>query len=202
MGKQYDWERIETEYRANRSSIREIAKAHGITEGAIRKKAKAQGWERDLSKKAKERTQDKLVRTQVRTSNARENEIVEEIATRSAAVVESHRKDINDGRNITGMLMSELKDGTQHKETLGELISQQADEEDWDNRRKQAAQRAISLPQRASVMRDLSTAMKTLQTLERTAFGVDGKETDKDPLDEVLEAVQDTSRGVDGYNDE
>lgn len=197
--KTYDWERIETEYRANRLSNREISKAYGVPESTLRSRAKKHGWTRDVSAKARKRTEEKISRSVSRTSNAREDEIIEEIADRSVQVVESHRKDINDGRQIAGLLMGELRDGTEHRETIAEIIDQQADDEGWDARRRSMVNRAISLPQRAGVMRDLATAMKTLQQLERTAFGIDGREGDRDPLDEILEAVSDTSRGIDGY---
>lgn len=41
-----DWEAIERDYRAGVLSLREIAIPNGITEGAIRKRAKRDGWER------------------------------------------------------------------------------------------------------------------------------------------------------------
>lgn len=37
--KAYDWEAIESLYRAGKLSIREIARQHGLTEAAIRKRA-------------------------------------------------------------------------------------------------------------------------------------------------------------------
>jgi len=42
-----DWISIEGEYRADISSLREIGAKYGITEGAIRKRAKRDGWLRD-----------------------------------------------------------------------------------------------------------------------------------------------------------
>ena len=48
-----DWERIEADYRAGLLSVREIAASQGITHGAINKRAKRDGWERDLSAKIK-----------------------------------------------------------------------------------------------------------------------------------------------------
>jgi hypothetical protein len=45
--KEPDWVAIEGEYRAGVHSLRAIAEKHGITEGAIRKRAKAKGWLRD-----------------------------------------------------------------------------------------------------------------------------------------------------------
>lgn len=48
-----DWEAIESACRAGLMSIREIASQHGITHGAINKRAKRDGWERDLKAKVK-----------------------------------------------------------------------------------------------------------------------------------------------------
>ena len=42
-----DWIAIEGAYRAGVESVRAIAETHGISETAIRKKAKALGWSRD-----------------------------------------------------------------------------------------------------------------------------------------------------------
>jgi len=41
-----DWEAIETAYRAGALSLREIGAQYGVTEGAIRKRAKRDGWVR------------------------------------------------------------------------------------------------------------------------------------------------------------
>ncbi len=41
-----DWARAERLYREGELSIREIARREGVSEGAVRKRAKAQGWER------------------------------------------------------------------------------------------------------------------------------------------------------------
>ena len=49
--KQPDWEAIERAYRAGLLSIREIASAHEVSHTAINKRAKRDGWERDLSEK-------------------------------------------------------------------------------------------------------------------------------------------------------
>lgn len=45
--KEPDWVAIEGEYRAGVHSLRAIADKYGITEGAIRKRAKQKGWLRD-----------------------------------------------------------------------------------------------------------------------------------------------------------
>ena len=42
-----DWERIELDYRAGVKTLRQIAEEHGITHGAINKRAKRDGWARE-----------------------------------------------------------------------------------------------------------------------------------------------------------
>ena len=41
-----DWARAERLYREGELSIREIARREGVSEGAVRKRAKAQAWKR------------------------------------------------------------------------------------------------------------------------------------------------------------
>ena len=47
-----DWERIELDYRAGIKTLRQIAEEHGITHGAVNKRAARDGWQRDLSVRA------------------------------------------------------------------------------------------------------------------------------------------------------
>jgi len=44
-----DWEEVEKRYRTNQGSIRSIAKEFGISDSAIRKRIKKEGWTRDLA---------------------------------------------------------------------------------------------------------------------------------------------------------
>ena len=43
-----DWEAIHAEYRVDQLSIRMIGKVYDISDTAIRKRAKRDGWKRDL----------------------------------------------------------------------------------------------------------------------------------------------------------
>lgn len=195
-----DWERIERDFRSGVRSVKEIARQNGISDTAIRKRAKRDGWTRDLTRDVRAATQSKLVRDEVRGHNAKTDaEIVEAAAAESASVVRSHRKDIREGRDVATLLMRELQSNTVDAPTLAQLIDQAADDEDWPAQRRSAIERAVSLPQRTACLRDLSQAMHKLQALERQAYNIDGRATDKDPLEQLLEAVTDTSRGLDGY---
>ena len=50
-----DWEAIESAYRAGVLSLRDIGEQYGVTEGAIRKRAKKCGWVRKAGTQPKQR---------------------------------------------------------------------------------------------------------------------------------------------------
>ncbi|WP_163836862.1 hypothetical protein [Spartinivicinus ruber] len=69
MAAKTDWESIEKEYRAGQLSIRAIANKYNVSDTAIRKQAKKDSWQRDLTEKVRKATKSKLVRSQVCTKN-------------------------------------------------------------------------------------------------------------------------------------
>lgn len=111
-----DWEAIEREYRAGQLSIRAIATAHGVSEGAIRKKAKAEGWTRALAEKVRDAVREKLVRTDAESGTqegthsqrASDSKIVEAAALRGLEIVTSHRKDIKQLHGLKRVLADRL----------------------------------------------------------------------------------------------
>src|SRR5690554_2119204 len=115
--KTHDWERIELDYRAGVKSLREIGTDHGISEGAIRKRAKRDGWTRDLAQKIQSKADELVrkseVRTEVRTeSSISERETIEANASAVAQVKIAHRSDIRRSRAITMSLLEELEQQT------------------------------------------------------------------------------------------
>tara|TARA_R110000850_G_scaffold275207_1_gene414156 strand:+ start:25777 stop:26301 length:525 start_codon:yes stop_codon:yes gene_type:complete len=108
-----DWEAIESAYRAGSLSIRAIAEQHGISDTAIRSKAKKHGWERDLTEHVRRTTKSKLVRADVRSDGSHEKartdaEIIEEASDAAAAVVLAHRVGLAQWRGIANKLCATL----------------------------------------------------------------------------------------------
>ena len=109
--KQLDWEKIEVEYRAGVLSLRELAKKYGCVEGAIRRRAKAYGWDRDLSARIEQAVRTKIVRTSVRTEadKATDREIVEANAEAILRVRMEHRSDIQVAKGRVSDLFARLE---------------------------------------------------------------------------------------------
>lgn len=189
-----DWEAVRVDYCAGQMSIREIARKHDVAESYIRRRAKENGWERDLSGKVQERVRSKLVRTVERTHNAQEEvrttkrtdaEIIEAAAETAVQVVQIHRRDVRNGRMICARLFAELQDTSDNREIIAESIDSETQDDTSPTRRNQMM-KAISLPTRARAMLDLSAAMKNLVAVERQAFSLDDKQDKQDGKTIVL----------------
>ncbi|HFX7230495.1 TPA: hypothetical protein ACIFST_000030 [Citrobacter farmeri] len=174
-----DWEAIESAYRAGVLSLREIASQHGISEGAIRKRAKRDDWSRDISAKVKERADDLVrkaeVRKQVRAESAlSERVLIESTAEAIANVRMEHRGDIRRARELANLLFEELSvDCTdiEMMKKLGEFMFD-PDEKTGRDKLNEIYQKTISLPSRVKSMKDLSDTLKTLIGLEREAYSI------------------------------
>lgn len=172
-----DWEAVEREYRAGQLSVSEIGRQHHVSHTAINKKAKAQGWSRNLAAKVKEAVSTRLVSDGVSASNARET--IDAAAARVVEVVRSHRNDIAEGRKLTKALFDELNEGTVNRDEIEQAIEQET-AGDGNGKRRARMLRAVALPSRTSVLVGLSSALKNFVALERQAFGIDGSPGDDD----------------------
>ncbi|WP_458373019.1 hypothetical protein [Pseudomonas laurylsulfatiphila] len=194
--KQPDWEAIERAYRAGALSIRTIAERNGISDTAIRKKAKASGWVRDLSEQVRKEVRNKLVRGEVRDGQCanpeRDAEIVEEAAEEGATVVRSHRRDIRKASNLANLLMDDLLTTIQQRESIEDAIEEET-RDDSNGMRRANMLGAVSLPSNAKTLFQLSSAMKNLQVLERQAFNLDDKEQSSD-VDELSNLMDELSK--------
>ncbi|WP_313083700.1 hypothetical protein [Atlantibacter sp.] len=198
-----DWEAIETAYRAGVMSLREIASQHGISEGAIRKRAKRDEWSRNLNAKVKERADDLVrkaeVRKQVRSETVlSERVLIEATAEVIATVRMEHRGDIRRAREITNALFDEL--GAECADVaslrkLGELMLEP--DENGRDKLNEIYHSIISMPERVKALKALSDAMKNLVGLERQAYDIGEKEPVKDATHNVM--LVPTSDNVDSW---
>lgn len=192
--KQPDWEAIERAYRAGALSIRAIAERQGVSDTAIRKRAKAGGWERDLSEQVRKEVRNKLVRGEVRDDQPanpeNDAEIIEEAAQEGATVVRSHRRDIRKATNLADLLMDDLLLTIRKREEIEDAIEDET-REDKNGMRRASMLAAVALPSNAKTLFQLSSAMKNLQILERQAFGLDDKDTptDSDELSKLMDEL-------------
>jgi hypothetical protein len=169
-----DWEAIEAMYRAGLLSVREIGRSHGISHVAILKRAKADGWARDLTAKVRQQVTTALVTSEVTKEDlVTERQIVEAAAAQVIALVRSHRAEIGRNRAMITMLMGQLEMAAEHRDLLEQIIDEEEDGSTGaSTKRREALFRAVALPAHAAVLKSLADTLKTVIGLEREAFNV------------------------------
>jgi hypothetical protein len=146
--KAIDWKSIERDFRAGVMSIREIAKWYGLSDTAIRKKAKAEGWERVQQPPHLDRKQ--TISGEILLpppSSAKPEELPDR------------------ARGIAARLLDELDATTSHIGEFELII----ETEESDPRRRQALLKALSTAERAKTLKDIALSMKTLAEVSAPA---------------------------------
>jgi hypothetical protein len=190
-----NWEEIRNLYRTAQLSNVAIGKKHGVNESAIRKRAKKEGWEKDLSPEVKRRIREKLDRSESegkekgdlgRTSTHEDNDdaIIEEAAKRGVEVITLHRKDIAKQRAIAQALLEELVRNPKKTVFIGKGKDRKALEVD------------LSLKEKSKVLLNLSLAVSRYIPLERQAFNLDDHAGD----DNIPDSLQITFNREITYN--
>ena len=146
--KAVDWEGISKEYRAGQLSVRQIAREFEVSETAVRKRAKAENWERDLTEEVRKAVRAKLVRSDVRTPHD-DAAIIEEKATDGARVILRHRAVLE-----------------RHSEHI--VLLQEKLEELLPN-----ANSADAIEQLQGIVESMARTRRALIPLERQAFNLD-----------------------------
>ncbi|EOG9343331.1 hypothetical protein ACP9HZ_002006 [Proteus mirabilis] len=199
MAKRPDWEAIESAYRAGVMSIREIASQYEITHQAISKRAKKEGWERDLKAKVKARAENLVAKREVASLVATEKAISErQLIEANAEVIANvrmeHRGDIRRARELTNNLFDELSAecaDVPALRKLGELMF--SPDDNGRDKLNEIYHSIISLPERVKSAKALSETLKNLVGFERQAYGLDDVQPNK-TASQLSELMDDLSK--------
>lgn len=181
MSKDIDWDAVEIHYRANIKSLRIIGDEYGITEGAIRKRAKKYGWVRDLKAKIKARAEDLVRKAEVRSlvrseTAATEQEQIEIGAEIQKTVILGHRKVIGRAMIVVERLVTELESFTFNValyDELGELMHNP--DKTGKDRLGEMYRAVVGFHGRVDSAKKLAESIRYLSGLEREAYGIDNR---------------------------
>ncbi|MFV3284348.1 hypothetical protein ACNFCI_09875 [Pseudomonas sp. NY15356] len=123
--KQPDWEAIERAYRAGSLSVRAIGESQGVNHATILKRAKKEGWARDLTEQVRIATKQKVTTSVTSTSNqspsVTDADIIDEASSQAASVVLAHRTGLANWRSIADKLSVALAEMDVNEENLGDF---------------------------------------------------------------------------------
>jgi len=179
--KSIDWLAVEADYRPGILSNREIAKKHGCTEGGVRKKAKQEGWIKDLSAKIESKADDIVRREAVRAqyAEATESQIVDGNAQNNASIIINERRDVTKARSIAMKLLDELNDQIDVRPDLLKLGEMLRNPDRFGNDKLNDIYiKTIEFSGSVDSTKKLSDALNTLVNLERKVYKIDDAGTD------------------------
>lgn len=177
-----DWEAIEGDYRAGVLSLREIAALHPATNHvAITRRAKKEGWTRDLAAKIQAKAEE-LVTRRVVTADVTaqrlvtERQVIEANAERIAQVRGEHRGTAARLNTLGLTLLAELETQSADVESLtklGELMRKPDDK--GADKLNDLYQKIISTPSRVDSAKKVAETLRAAIGMERESYGLDDK---------------------------
>lgn len=205
--KSVDWEAVERDYRIGLKGLREMGKEHGVSPAGILKRAKRDGWARDLSARIKAKA-DALVNSasvnaEVNADTAAtERELVDANATVLMKVRLKHRKDIARAQKLAMNLLGELEQTAEAIPLIERLEALVCKDLGLDGaaaiNRQVQLKKILELGTRTATMKMAADIMTKLIALEREAFSLDNAK-DKDPEKEgPAEQIANLLRQIDG----
>lgn len=177
--RQFDWETIEKVYRTGRHSLKQLSAEYGPAPSTIVKRAKKEGWEKDLTGAVQQRTREKLSRPDSTPPDMPEAEVVERAADENAQVIRGHREMLADWRRIAARfaqrLSEQLDQGTMQVQT----------------RTGDIAEVDLPLDYVGKAMSAGTQAVDRVVTMERRSYGLDqdNGDTEQKTFEELMSEV-------------
>lgn len=186
-----DWLIVEKDYRAGIKNLRQIGQENGITEGAIRKRAKRDGWTRDLAARIQAKAEDLVRKEEVRKASTQtsldvptERQVVEANAHAVAHVDLTNRKDVLRGMDVSRQHIDELaamNDPTfrERLEWLGQIMDESGKDEETGRDVKDKANELyryiIDMPGRVKMAKEVAAAVGVYVPMMRKIYKLDAE---------------------------
>lgn len=169
-----DWDAVERDYRTGKYTLRELEAKHGPSYAEISRRARKQGWTKDLREVIKQATDAAVLRESVTEAQKDVTETILVAAELNKQVILKHRGDIARTNSLAMEMLQELSLTTHKQEEIEELFEKLTGE--LDGAALSAAQQQfrdfMKVHNRVGSVHKLADTLAKLQTLERKAFGI------------------------------
>ncbi len=184
-----DWLIVEKDYRAGIKTLRQIALEAGVSHVAIQKRAKAEGWTRDLQSRIQQKAQELVTRQEVTSEVTKqkavtERQIVEANAHAVAHVDLTNRKDVLRGMDVSRQHIEELaalNDPTFRDRLvwLGEVMDESGVDDETGKLVKDKAgelyRYIIDMPGRVKMAKEVAAAVGVYVPMMRKIYKLDAE---------------------------
>lgn len=189
---------VRLDYEVGMKPLRQIAAEHRLSKSGIDKRAKAEGWTRDLAKRIRAKADAKVNRAMVdnkasKPKPATEAAILEAASDVQARVRLSERIDIQGARKIVSGLFEELAAKHLSQDDIRLLVDAASNVKAMDVEQMlktyEALMKSLDLGNRAAIAQKLTQALTSLIDAERTAFNIDDRTRGANELVEGLKKL-------------
>lgn len=200
-----DWELIERLYRAGVMTVRQIAGEQGISHTAIQKRAKAEGWTRDLQERVQDKAKELVANAEVANSVATvsmatkqsEQQVVNVLAQKVADIDLADRADLQAGIDVIRGLTCELGELSRPEfkerlEWVGQVMDQSFETEsgrEVKDKVNELYMYIIGIQGRIKMVKDLAGAVGVYFPLRRKVVGLDVEKTESE-IDTLLHRIK------------
>lgn len=199
-----DWLIVEKDYRAGIKTLRQIALEAGVSHVAIQKRAKAEGWTRDLQSRIQQKAQELVTRQEVTSEVTKqkavtERQIVEANAHAVAHVDLTNRKDVLRGMDVSRQHIEELaalNDPTFRDRLvwLGEVMDESGVDDETGKLVKDKANELyryiIDMPGRVKMAKEVAAAVGVYVPMMRKIYKLDAEAKEgASSIEELLRAM-------------
>lgn len=197
-----DWEGVEADYRAGIDSARTIATRYGISESAVRFRAKADGWVKGDAHAVRALAHQKADNT-VLPKTLPPAERIEALAEAGAQVLVRHRTAVSGMASLVADMVQQLHHQTHNEDVLGAELREYFMLKAAENplmagqyrQQMNNALHAIGLGARSKTMANLTASAGKLIELERKAWKLD--DVEERAYEDVLAELLDRQEAAD-----
>lgn len=185
-----DWGAIERGYRIGQRSFKQLAHEYGTHASTISRRAQKYGWVQDKTEEVDATTKSLLI--QAASGNANPNATPSALEIKAAAqtnadVVLEHRTGLKRLRLLQTKLMGHLESVIDNFTDVGDMIEILRQEDDRGiDRVNDQMRRAMERSTVVDDLKKLSEVDERIRKGEREAFGLDSKEKQAAPFEDLL----------------
>lgn len=194
-----DWSAIERHYRMGQKSNLQLAAEYGVDPSGIGKRAKKHGWVQDKREEVQQTTEALLIQAASGRSDPNSTPSALEIkvaAQTNVDVILEHRTGLKRLRQLQAKLMTHLESVIDNFTDVADMIEiLRTEDERGIDRVNDQMRKSMERSTVVDDLKKLSEVDERIRKGEREAFGLDSKEKQAAPFEELLLKLADQQGG-------
>lgn len=180
-----DWEAVERDYRTGQFTQRELAEKYGVVHGAVGKKIRDNGWQKDLGEEIRQATSARLVNDLVANEVAKSSQevasVIDVAVDVNVRVITGHRIGLSRITRVKELLLNQVEQQAANLPELSEIIEiVRSPDENGRDRANDMLRAAMERSTLVDDLKKLAEIDERVRKGEREAFSLNTAPPDDD----------------------